>query len=321
MTKSKIKTTETIKKSKTKTTKTIKKSKTKTTEPIKKSKTKTTEPIKFSPDLEKVFEAVKIYVKTIPSSERMKVRYELYQFAKYIGFERKINTLTPPEIGDYGDLLSSRIAVSETYDRMDTVKKFLLFLTENELVDENLNLPSHMRTRRSYKSKISKNTIMNLRLPSQPTLTRSRHVALTKRLNVLLKERNRLAETIQIAAQDKDVRENAPLEAAREAQGLNTTKINEIESMLRGAVIVADEKGKFKKGTIALGSNVTVENQNNKLKSKYKIVDPSESDPLSSKISSESPLSKSIMGKTQEEIVTVKAPNGITIEYKILKVV
>ena len=307
-------------KSQTKATKTIKKSKPKTTETIKKSKPKTTEIIEINPDLEKVFEAVKIYVKTIPTSERMKVRYELYQFAKHIGLERKINTLTPPEIGDYGDLLSSRVAVSDTYDRMDTVKKFLLFLTENELVDENLNLSSHMRTRRSYKSKNSKR-VTNLSLPNQPTLTKSRHAALTKRLNVLLKERNRLAETIQIAAQDKDVRENAPLEAAREAQGLNTTKINEIESMLRGAVIVADEKGKFKRGTIALGSNVTVENQNNKLKSKYKIVDPSESDPLSSKISSESPLSKSMMGKTQEEIVTVKAPNGITIEYKILKVV
>ena len=44
---------------------------------------------------------------------------------------------------------------------MDTVKKFLLFLTENELVDENLNLASHMRTRRSYRSRSSK-TITNL---------------------------------------------------------------------------------------------------------------------------------------------------------------
>ncbi len=103
-----------------------------------------------------------------------------------------------------------------------------------------------MRTRRSYRSRNSK-TITNLRLPNQPTLTKSRHLALTKRLNILFKERNRLAETIQIAAQDKDVRENAPLEAAREAQGINTAKINEIESMLRGAVIIPDEKGKIKK--------------------------------------------------------------------------
>ena len=149
-----------------------------------KSKTKTTEPIKIDPDLEKTFEAIKVYVKTIPNSERMKVRYELYQFAKHIGLERKINTLTPPEIGDYGDLLSSRVAVSDTYDRMDTVKKFLLFLTENELVDENLNLASHMRTRRSYRSKNSK-TITNLRLPNQPTVTKSRHATLTKKLKVL----------------------------------------------------------------------------------------------------------------------------------------
>ncbi len=62
------------------------KSKTKTTT---KSKTKTTEPIKIDPDLEEIYEAVKVYVKIIPNSERMKVRYELYQFAKHIGLERK----------------------------------------------------------------------------------------------------------------------------------------------------------------------------------------------------------------------------------------
>ena len=91
--------------------------------------------------------------------------------------------------------------------------------------------------------------------------------------------------------------------------------------MLRGAVIVADEKGNMKKGIISLGSNVTVENQNNQTKSKYRIVDSSESDPLANKISSESPLAKSLMGKSEKEIIPVKAPNGTTIEYKILKVI
>ena len=183
-----------------------------------------------------------------------------------------------------------------------------------------MNLASHIRSRRSYRSRNMKN-VTNLSLPNQPTVTKSRHNALTKKLKILLKERNRLAETIQIAAQDKDVRENAPLEAAREAQGINTGKINEIESMLRGAVIVPDEKGNMKKGIISLGSNVTVENQNNQAKSKYRIVDSSESDPLANKISSESPLAKSLMGKSEKEIIPVKAPNGTTIEYKILKVI
>ena len=190
-----------------------------------------------------LYETIIIYVRTLENSKKMKARYELYQFAKHLGVERKLNTLSPPEIGDYGDLLSSRIAVSDTHDRMDTVKQFLFYLHDENLIDENLNLAAHIRTRKSYRFRNSKKTVTNLRIPNQPTVTRSRHATLTKKLNVLFKERNRLAETIQIAAQDKDVRENAPLEAAREAQGINTGKINEIESMLRGAVLIEDEKG------------------------------------------------------------------------------
>tara|TARA_B100000686_G_C16637855_1_gene888321 strand:- start:319 stop:1179 length:861 start_codon:yes stop_codon:yes gene_type:complete len=265
-------------------------------------------------------EAIKVYVKTIENNLKMKTRYELSQFAKHLGPDRSLTSLSPPEIGDYGDLLSSRIAVSDTHDRMDSVKKFLLFLHDEELIDENMNLATHIRSRRSYRSRNMKK-VSNLSLPNQPTITKSRHNALTKKLKLLLKERNRLAETIQIAAQDKDVRENAPLEAAREAQGINTAKINEVESMLRGAVIVADEKGKIQKGIISLGSNVTVQNQNNQSKSKYRIVDPSESDPLANRISSESPLAKSLMGKSEKEIIQVKAPNETTIEFKILKVI
>ena len=278
-----------------------------------KVKTNTTAPINL-------YEIIKIYVKTLENAKKMKARYELYQFAKHLGVERKLTTLSPPEIGDYGDLLSSRIAVSDTHDRMETVKQFLFYLHEEELIDQDLNLASHIRTRKLYRSRNNKKTITNLRMPNQPTVTKSRHTALTKKLNVFFKERNRLAETIQIAAQDKDVRENAPLEAAREAQGLNNAKIHEIESMLRGAVLVEDEKGAKDKGTVTLGSNVTVENKENKAIAKYRIVDSSEADPLSNKISSDSPLSKSLMGKTKEELISVKTPIGTTVQYKILKV-
>ena len=285
------------------------------------TKTTTNTTKKTNSDKPKILhEAIKVYVKTLESNQKMRARYELSQFSKHIGENRDLTSISPPEIGDYGDLLSSRIALSDTHDRMDIIKKFLIYLSDEQLIDENMSLASHIRSRRSYRSRSIKN-MTNLSLPNQPTVTKSRHTALTKKLKLLLKERNRLAETIQIAAQDKDVRENAPLEAAREAQGINTGKINEIESMLRGAVIVADEKGNMKKGIISLGSNVTVENQNNQTKSKYRIVDSSESDPLANKISSESPLAKSLMGKSEKEIIPVKAPNGTTIEYKILKVI
>ena len=51
----------------------------------------------------------------------------------------------------------------------------------------------------------------------------------------------------------------------------------------------------------------------------YRIVGTSEADPMQNKISNESPLGSSLLGKRQGQTIKVNAPAGI-IEYEILKV-
>ena len=55
--------------------------------------------------------------------------------------------------------------------------------------------------------------------------------------------RVRISETIHTAASDGDVRENAPLEAAREQQGREETRIKEIDSMLEEQGVAFDING------------------------------------------------------------------------------
>ena len=57
-----------------------------------------------------------------------------------------------------------------------------------------------------------------------------------------------LAGDIQNAREDGDVRENAPLEAAREAQAMVMAKITDIENLMRGAIIIDDSSQSTLKG-------------------------------------------------------------------------
>jgi len=261
-----------------------------------------------------MIEALKYYVKTIPLSERMNERAVVADFVTNIGEEKLLSNLKPPEVGDYSQQITSRMANTDTQSRLASVKKFLSFLHTSELIDNDLNIPSHLRSKRILANKRTKNKISTFE--EGPRLTKSRAKTLINQLEKLNKQKMDLAVDIQNAAADGDVRENAPLEAAREAQGMIMVKITDIENLMRGAIIIDDGSQSLLKGKINIGSKVTIENQNNKEVNTFQIVDFHEADPLNSKISSDSPVAKSILGKSKGETVSVKSPTG-TIDYKI----
>jgi transcription elongation factor GreA len=74
-----------------------------------------------------------------------------------------------------------------------------------------------------------------------------------------------------------------------------------------------DKKSKV----VQMGSKVTV--KFNGGEQVFEIVGSNEADPLSQKISNESPIGKSLMGKKAGEKTTVQTPSGEK-EYKIIEV-
>tara|TARA_B110000438_G_C15648790_1_gene578613 strand:+ start:81 stop:944 length:864 start_codon:yes stop_codon:yes gene_type:complete len=260
-------------------------------------------------------EAMKFYVKTLPDDQRMRERAIISDFSKNIGQLKKLSLLKPPEVGDYSQILTSRMANTDTQERLAIVKLFLTYLHEHELINPDLNIPSHLRSKRIITTRKTKSSIKTFE--EGPKLTRTRHKTLLSQLEKLNKQKMSLATDIQNAAADGDVRENAPLEAAREAQGMVMSKITDIENLMRGAIIVDDNSQSQIKGKINIGSKVSIENQATKTVLNFQLVDYHEADPLSGKISSESPVGKVILGKSKNEIVSVKSPSGL-IDYKIL---
>jgi len=126
-------------------------------------------------------------------------------------------------------------------------------------------------------------------------------------------KRREIAERIESAKELGDLSENAEYAEAKEAQGFNESRISEVSSMLKRVTVVDSSS----KGEIGMGSHVTA--KVNDGKKEFTIVSFNEADPMSGKISNESPLGIAMIGKEKGDTVIVKTPKG-DVEYKIVGV-
>ena len=93
-----------------------------------------------------------------------------------------------------------------------------------------------------------------------------------------------------------DLSENAEYHAAKEKQGQLESKINELEDKIHRAEILS--AGPVNSDHIIFGHVVSVKNLETKKVQEYTLVGPEDVDVISGKISSVSPIGKSLMGKT-----------------------
>ncbi len=123
---------------------------------------------------------------------------------------------------------------------------------------------------------------------------------------------NLIADTAQAAAQG-DRSDNAAYTASKGALRRANWQILEIEDELKRVVVITP--GPDADGGIKLGSIVTLETKNGE--KRFEIVGPKETNPDTGRISQESPLGASLIGKKSEESVTIKTKNGST-NYRIV---
>ena len=141
-----------------------------------------------------------------------------------------------------------------------------------------------------------------------------------KRLEKELEElkgqrRQEIADRLEYAKSLGDLSENAEYQSAKDEQSMNEFRIAELEDILSRAVIIEKERS----ADVQLGSSVSVKREDSQEVEKYSIVGPEEADSLGGKISHESPLGRSLLGKKKGENVEVLTPNG-KINYTIIDV-
>ncbi len=118
--------------------------------------------------------------------------------------------------------------------------------------------------------------------------------------------RAEVVERLSLAREMGDLSENAEYTAAREELAFIDGRIEELEMLLKQAVIIADAGHKGK--TIELGSKVTVQIKGKK--EIFTLVGEWEADPTDKKISHESPLGKALIGQAVGDNIEVEAPVG-----------
>jgi len=138
---------------------------------------------------------------------------------------------------------------------------------------------------------------------------------LKKELGELIALRSDIANRIKTAREFGDLSENMEYSAARQDQERNENRITEIEHILANVQVITAPKSEDK---VVLGSTVKLKSDSGKSK-EFQVVGTVEADPLSGKISDESPIGQALMGKKTGDKVEIKLP-AETIAYKIVEI-
>ncbi len=128
--------------------------------------------------------------------------------------------------------------------------------------------------------------------------------------------RDEMAKRLRAAIQMGDLSENADYHKAKEDQSFMEGRIQELEYLLKNAIIV--DVADVPKDAVQVGSCVTVQ-EGDLPEEQFYMVGVKEADPRSGKISNESPIGKALMGGRVGDVVTATTPGG-EIKLKILKI-
>ena len=129
--------------------------------------------------------------------------------------------------------------------------------------------------------------------------------------------RKEIAEKIKEAREQGDLSENAEYDAARDEQRDNEAKIEELQNLIKNAVVISEEDIDHSK--INVGSTVTLIDLEDNEEIEFAIVGTAEVNSLAHRISTESPLGKALSGKQEGDEIEVDFMGNIS-RYKVKNV-
>jgi transcription elongation factor GreA len=121
-------------------------------------------------------------------------------------------------------------------------------------------------------------------------------------------KRKEVVERIKIARSFGDLSENSEYDSAKEEQAFVEGRITTLENMIRNAKIIQEEE--MAGDIVGLGRSVTFVELPDGDEETYTIVGSAEADPFEGKISNDSPIAKSLIGRTVGDEVIVQTPGG-----------
>lgn len=121
-------------------------------------------------------------------------------------------------------------------------------------------------------------------------------------------KREEIAQKLEAAIAQGDLKENADYHAAKEEQAFVEGRIRDLEDSLRRAKIIEHEGPS---NQVRVGSRVTVVEVGYEDEPEtYHIVGAHEADPASGRISNESPIGRALLGAKKGQVVAAETPGG-----------
>lgn len=152
---------------------------------------------------------------------------------------------------------------------------------------------------------------------SQVYLTKDKYEELLQELNDLKVNKSRaIAERLEFAKSLGDLSENYEYHAAREEQLALEERIGQLENVLKNSEVVNQTRHS---AAVGVGATLRVKKEPAGPTQEFIIVGAEEANLDAGKISYESPLGASLLGKKKGETVIVSVPRG-EVKYKILDV-
>ena len=238
---------------------------------------------------------------------------ELGRFVAWCGRDRKVADLSPIEVAEYAQQIG--LGGSESVHRLSPVKTFLAYWKDQGWIEN--GLASHLRVPRTRRTTAGAKTA-NRPTYSGSQLSQEGYDRLVAQLDGLKGERAIVLEDIKRAMADKDFRDHAPLEAAKDRQGIIELRIRELEASINNAQILP-EGASSKVARSAVGAKVTLKDSNSGKTVAYTLVDVREADVSENKISTTSPVGQALLDRMVGEEVTINVPKG-TLRYLVQRI-
>jgi len=252
-------------------------------------------------------EAATRFLAGLVPGEKGKSQQEVYRFVRWYGGERALAKLIAPEVASYAEHLS--LSDTDYKKKLELIKVFLLYAKKEGWIESNLAIHLKVKKRKArLQSSFKRNS------PETTSLTQQGYAALEAELAALKNKRIEAIDEMRRAAADKDFRENAPLDAAREQRSHLEGQIKELEETLKSAVAI--EKKQEVALKVSVGDSIILRDLASGVELHYTLVNSREVDPTRGKISSVSPIGKAVIGRGQGEVVEVTAPAG-KLHYQI----
>ena len=255
-----------------------------------------------------LMETARRYLASLPDENRVAAQPEVERFVRWCGADRLVQQLRGQDIANYAETITA--GVMDATKRADAVRALFVFAKKAGLTETNLG--AHLRLKKGTASRAAP------RAHSTIEMTELQRAALQAELESLKAQRPRILADLKRAMEDKDFRENAPLDAARAQQGYVEGRIRQIELTLDRAVDVK-EQGPAPKSSVQIGSKVVLRNLSSGKEVSYTLVRSGDVNPGEGRISFESPVGRALLQHQAGDEVEVSAPSG-TLRFRVERV-